>query len=414
LYYISQIIPLKKIDAQIHLIALWKFESNYITFEQGWMLNCNNKIESKNNMKIAIIIKEFPPKWLAGTEIATYNMASYLAKRGHEIHVITSHDDGLPNFNKEKGFYIHRIPIPKVRIIRGIIFTLNIFFKIRTIKPDIVHVQDLEMGISAYLSRKILKVPYIIWGRGSDVNLPNQFIRTTAKPILQNANAILALTEDMRIKLRKIYDTEIYVIPNGIDLEENNGVTIYPARKTDTKNILFVGSLYPVKGVEYLIIAMKIVHDKMPEARLIIVGDGEEREHLAVLSVNLGIQKYVQFVGKVPHEMVKTFMQQADVFVLPSLSEGLPNVILEAMACGLPIVASRVGGIPDTITNETNGYLIEPKDSDDLAKKIILLLQDYALLKKISENNRKIVKKYAWENVIFELEKIYELSIAKI
>jgi glycosyltransferase involved in cell wall biosynthesis len=104
-------------------------------------------------------------------------------------------------------------------------------------------------------------------------------------------------------------------------------------------------------------------------------------------------------------------MQQADVFILPSLSEGLPNVILEAMACGLPIVASRIGGIPDIIINETNGYLVEVKDTDAIAHKIMLLLQDGPLRKKISDNNRNLVKNYAWDNIIFELEKIYGLSI---
>jgi glycosyltransferase involved in cell wall biosynthesis len=157
---------------------------------------------------------------------------------------------------------------------------------------------------------------------------------------------------------------------------------------------------------------MKKIHEEMPDARLILVGDGEERERLAALSIQLGIQKYVQFVGEVPHEEVQTFMQQADVFVLPSLSEGFPNVILEAMACGLPIIASRVGGIPDIITNDINGYLVEVKDTNDMANKIMLLLSDDTLRKKISDNNRHLVKKYTWENVIFELEKIYELSIS--
>jgi glycosyltransferase involved in cell wall biosynthesis len=157
---------------------------------------------------------------------------------------------------------------------------------------------------------------------------------------------------------------------------------------------------------------MKKIHEEMPDARLILVGDGQERERLTAMSIQLGIQKYVQFIGAVPREEVKTYMQQADVFVLPSLSEGFPNVILEAMACGLPIIASRVGGIPDIITNDTNGYLVEAEDANDLANKIILLLSDDALRKKISDNNRYHVKKYEWESIILELEKIYKLSVS--
>ena len=92
-----------------------------------------------------------------------------------------------------------------------------------------------------------------------------------------------------------------------IDLEEYFGVTKSPERESGIKNILFVGRLNPVKGLQYLIMAMKLVHDKMPEARLILVGDGKERELLAALSKQLNIQKYVLFIGKVPHEKVKKF-----------------------------------------------------------------------------------------------------------
>jgi len=369
-------------------------------------------------MKIAIIISLFPPNKPGGTEIATYNLAKYLAKRGHEIYVITSYDEryylppGLPKIYKENGFYVHRISRSKIRIIGVFSFYVKIFLKIRTIKPDIVQVQSIDIGISAWLIKKILTIPYVVWGRGSDVYQLNRFGRIRSKLILKNADAILALTENMRITLKNICNTEIYIVPNGIDLEEYNGGTLFPDRKTGTKNILFVGTLRLVKGVQYLITSMKKIHEEMPDARLILVGDGEERERLAALSLQLGIQKHVQFIGIVPQEKVKTFMQQADVFVLPSLSEGFPNVIIEAMACGLPIIASRVGGIPDILTNDTNGYLVEAKDTHDMANKIILLLSDDALRKKISDNNRLLVKKYAWENVIFKLEKIYALSIS--
>jgi glycosyltransferase involved in cell wall biosynthesis len=362
-------------------------------------------------MKIAIIIGLFPPKCFNGTEIASYYLAEHLAKRDHEIHVITSHDEGLSNFDKEKGFYVHRIAYPEIRIIGILLFWLKIFFKIREIKPEIVQAQDISMGIPAWVIKKILKIPYVVWGRGSDVYCPCWYVRLTTNPILRNANAILALTENMQNKLNDNYNTQIYVVPNGINLEEYTGLTINSKRDFGIKNILFVGRLKPVKGVEYLIIAMKMVHDKMPDARLILVGDGEEREYLSALSIQLGIQKYVQFVGKVPHEKVQDFMQQADIFVLPSLSEGFPNVVLEAMACGLPIVASRVGGIPDIITNDTNGYLVEVKDTENLSNKILFLLQNDILREKISGNNKKLVKEYSWEKVVVELEKIYELSI---
>jgi glycosyltransferase involved in cell wall biosynthesis len=363
-------------------------------------------------MKIAIIVSRFPPKWLAGTEIGTYNLAKHLVKRGHEIHVITSRDEGQSNFDKENGFYVHRLAWSKIRFIGMLLFWMKFSLKIRTIKPDIVQVQDLSMAIPALVLRQTLNIPYVVWGQNDPEYGLNRFERITIKPKLHNADAILALTENMRLKLKNIYNTEIYIIPNGIELEKYNDVTIYSDRKTDTKNILFVGSLYPVKGVQYLITAMKKIHDEFPDARLIIVGDGDERERLAAQSIQLDIQKYVQFVGKVPHEKVKTFMKQADVFVLPSLSEGLPNVILEAMACGLPIVASSVDGIPDIIKNGIHGYLVEVKKPDEIAEKILILLRNDQLRNEISRTNLAEVKGYAWDSIIFKLENIY-LKILK-
>jgi glycosyltransferase involved in cell wall biosynthesis len=364
-------------------------------------------------MKIAIIVSHFPPKWSSGgTEIASYFMAEHLARRGHEVHVITSFDEGLPQESCEKGFYIHRVRMINIRLFGVLFFWRAIVETIRKIDPDLVHTQSLCSGIPALISKKILKIPYAVWAQGSDVYHPDWFTQLTSNMIVKNADSAIALTEDMKRVMQDLYDRDIAVVPNGFNIADYPDEPSFEDTATHGKSILFVGRLKSVKGVQYLITSMKKIHEEMPDARLILVGDGEERERLAALSIQLGIQQYVQFIGIVPHEKVKTFMQQADVFVLPSLSEGLPIVILEAMACGLPIVASRVGGIPDILTNDTNGYLVEAKDTNDMANKIILLLSDDALRKKISDNNRLLVKKYAWENVIFKLEKIYELSIS--
>jgi glycosyltransferase involved in cell wall biosynthesis len=362
-------------------------------------------------MKIVILVGVFPPKWLAGTEIATYYMAAQLAQRGHEVHVITSLDEGLPDESCEKGFYIHRIPLIKIRFFGALFFWRAMIGTIRKICPDLVHVQSLVYGMPALISKKMLKIPYAVWAQGDDVYRPDGFTKLTSKTVIKNADSAIALNEDMKRVMQNIYNRDIAVVPNGINMADYINEPGIKDGATRGKGILFVGRLVSVKGVQYLIRAMKQVHTKIPDARLIIVGDGEEREMLESLSLQLGIQNYVQFIGEIPHEKVQTYMQQAEVFVLPSLSEGLPNVIIEAMACGLPIVVSRVGGIPEIITNDTNGYLVEAKDTESIAKYIIVLLEDEKLRKKISDTNKQLVKKYTWENVIVELERLYHLSI---
>jgi glycosyltransferase involved in cell wall biosynthesis len=358
-------------------------------------------------MKIAILIFSFPPRWLAGTEIATDNLAEHLAQRGHEVTVITSHDEGLPEFHREKGCFIHRVVFPRIGIIGVLVFWIKILFIIRKDKPDIVHAQDLTMGIPAWLIRKIFDVPYILWGRGEDINNPGFFLRLTTRGLLRDASVVLALNDAMRIKMREKTSREIYVIPNGIDINRFRNSHAMPEGTKNRKRIIFIGRLIPVKGVRYLLHALKKVRIRVPEVQLIIVGDGDEREALKSLSMNLGIEKSVFFAGALPHDEVPRCLQQADILVLPSTSEGFPNVIIEAMVSGLPVVASRVGGIPDIISDHENGYLVDAGDIDALAERLILLLQDDSLRKTISENNTLKVRKYTWDHIIDELERFY-------
>lgn len=355
-------------------------------------------------MKIAILVGLFPPKWLAGTEIATYNLADHLARRGHEVHVITSHDAGLPDLSEENGFYIHRIVLPKIRFIGIVTFWAKVCLKIQKVKPDIVHSQSLLIG--AWAAKKILKTPYVIWGQGSDIYLPGRFIRMTSKPILQNADAVLALTEDMKQKMQEIYYREISVVPNGVDLERFK-ISLGDKKECDPKTIIFVGRLHPVKGVQYLIEAMVIVHREMPDVKLVLVGDGVERSRLEELAKRLDLNGCIQFAGQVPQERIPQIMHQADVFALSSLSESFGIVNLEAMAAGLPIVATNVGGIPDIIEEGVNGYLVNIKSPDEIADRILILLQNGEIWEKISANNKEKAELFTWDKVAGIVEKIY-------
>lgn len=361
-------------------------------------------------MKIALLVSLFPPKWLAGTEIATYNLADHLAQRGHEVHVITSHDDGLPYLSEENGFYIHRIAWSKIRLIGIVAFWIKICLMIWKIKPDIFQCQSLLSGIPAWMTQKFLNIPYVVWGRGSDIYLPGRFTRITSKIILQNADAALALTENMKQRMQEICDRRISVVPNGIDLERfkisSDGET-----GGNSKNIIFVGRLYPVKGVQYLIEAMAIIHRKMPNVKLIIVGDGVERSRLKELVKRLDLKGCIQFAGQIQQERIPLFMHQANIFAISSFSEGFPVVLLEAMAAGLPIVATNVGGIPEIVEEEVNGYLVNTKSPDEIANKIQILLQNNEMREEISANNREKAKLYSWDKVALKVEKEYQRVI---
>lgn len=364
-------------------------------------------------MKIAITIPLFPPKWLAGMEIATYNIAKHLARMGHEVHVITALDEGLPKESMEEGFHVHRIFWRKIRFVGVISFWAKVFLILRKVNPDIIHAQSIGICIPAFIAKKLLRKPYVVWGRGSDVYLPGKFIKSISKLVLKNANMVIALTDDMKREMQKICSRDVSVIPNGIDSERFENLSRESIRKKlkiedNEKIITFVGTLRPVKGLKYLIKAMKFMIEENKNVKLMLVGDGEEREELESLVEDFGLKERVEFIGRVQNEEIPQYLVTSDVFVLPSLSEGFPVTILEAMASELPIVATKVGGLPEIIKDGENGFLVEPKYPEKIAEMVLLVLGNDELRERISKKNKEKAKDYSWDCVVEQLECIYK------
>lgn len=364
-------------------------------------------------MKIAIIADLFPPRWIGGTEIATYNTAKSLAARGHEVHIITALDEELDPVSRVDGFTIHRLPLiktPRCRVNIGyIIWWGSVFRVIKGIKPDIVHVQDLQRGVPAYLAKKILGIPFVVWGQGDDV-YGTWFGKSVIAPlVLMHAATVIALSEQMKKVMIAIAPCKVSIVPNGIFLDQfRSQQERDDLKERDTKTIIFVGRLREVKGVRYLIDAMKIIHAADPEVKLIIIGEGEERQLIERRIIEYGLEHCITLTGAIPNEEVSTFLATSDIFLLPSLSEGFGIVIIEAMAAGLPIIASRVGGIPDLITDGKEGFLVEPKNPQQIAERVLYLINEEFLRKEISLKNRSIAEKYDWSLITQQLEEIYK------
>ena len=165
--------------------------------------------------------------------------------------------------------------------------------------------------------------------------------------------------------------------------------------------ILFVGFLRHEKGLDYLLKALKILSEEGINVELCIVGDGPYKSKLVNLAQSLNIADKVRFCGYLPlGAELQEFYARADVFVLPSISEGTPRVLLEAMARGVPIVAARVGGIPDIILHEQTGLLVSPGDEQDLASAIHRLIKDKKIGEKLIENGYSFARQHTLENFI--------------
>ncbi|MSU54445.1 MAG: glycosyltransferase family 1 protein [Candidatus Staskawiczbacteria bacterium] len=369
-------------------------------------------------MNIVILTAVFEARHIGGTEISTYYLARELVKMGHQVHIISSGDRTLPKESVEEGFFVHRIQYPVGSSLGMLSFWFKTFLYLRKIHVDIIHSQSVQMGLPCVAANLFLKKPYVVWGQGSDIYLPWKFKKIISAMIFSRASAIVALTLHMKNSIPKKYQHNVVIIPFGIDHQAFKGLSQEFARQQlaiapAEKIILFVGDLKTVKGVEYLIQALPIIKNTIPGVRLMLAGDGPERQALESLAKNNNVEKQAHFMGSTSHDKVIEYMAAADMLALSSLSEGLPNVLLEAMACGTPIVTTNVRGIPEIIQDGINGFLVEPKRPEQIAQQVIRLFSDNDLQKRISANNREQAKQYSWEIAADKFIELYSGIVNK-
>jgi glycosyltransferase involved in cell wall biosynthesis len=361
-------------------------------------------------MKIAILVKNYLPN-LGGTELAAYNIAIHLAQRHHDVHLMTGEEFTTTSIQKDNGdFLVYRLAFPQVPLIGISILWLKMVLTLRKIHPDLTHVQDISMSVPAFVTKKLFGIPYVVMTQGSDIYHPDTFDRLIRKTVLKNASGVIALTKDMKKRLQQVVDRDITVIPNGVD------ITPFQEMKRSShqmqKSLIFVGRIEQVKGIEYLLQAMVTVIQKYPQVRLVILGTGEDEARIQALAAILPLEKSVEFVGSVPHEEVPRYMADSDIFVLPSLSEGFPLVIVEAMAAGLPILATNVGGLKEVVQDRMNGFLVDPQNAGALADKLLFMLQNPVILDEMSRNNIQAATGYGWDHIIVRIEEVYQKKVS--
>ncbi|HEC92200.1 MAG TPA: glycosyltransferase family 4 protein, partial [Candidatus Atribacteria bacterium] len=225
---------------------------------------------------------------------------------------------------------------------------------------------------------------------------------------LDNSEYVFCVSKDIKdicIKLG-VSEEKLEIVPNGINKKIFHPMDRDFARKTvdiefDGKIVLYVGSYMPVKGIEYLLKAALTLLEKNKNLVFIFIGRGFEKMS--------GMHSNIKVIGPIEHEKIPFWLNSADLLVLPSLSEGRPNILLEAMACKTPILSTKVGGIPEIVKDNYNGILIPPKRSDLLEEKISIILENEGLLKKIGENGLRFIEKnnLYWEEIAKKVVRIY-------
>jgi glycosyltransferase involved in cell wall biosynthesis len=204
-------------------------------------------------------------------------------------------------------------------------------------------------------------------------------------------------------------DEKLLVMLNSVDLEKFNGKNRI-RESMERRKVLFVGRLAKEKGVEYLIRATPDILAKIENVSISIIGSGTLENSLKRLSRKVGVGERVLFVGNLDSNELTEEYSQADIVVVPSLSEGHALVPLEALACGTPVVGSRIDGIVESVIHGYNGLLVAPRDHKAIASAIVKLLSDDQLLKKLSDNARSSVRKFSWDETISKLIKGLAIS----
>lgn len=312
------------------------------------------------------------------------------------------------------GAIVPRIKEKKIRALLVPFLFLSLFFHIRKYEKDqnFVHAHWL---IPQGIIHAFCKKPYLVTGHGGDVGELNQSIfYLLKKRCLKKASAVTVVSKHLQNILKEKYDYEnSTVIPMGC-----NTAYFSPANRIENyfsqgsqKVVLFVGRLAEKKGVPYLIQAMQQVN-----ALLMIVGSGPLEEECRSLVSQLHLEHKIHFLGPKPHTQLRSIYASADVFVAPSITtksgdvEGFGLVILEAMASGLPVVASSSGGITDIIAHEGNGLLAEEKSSAQLAASINRLLDSPQLHAKLSQASLQTAADFDYSVIAQKYRAIMENS----
>lgn len=379
-------------------------------------------------MKILQVSSLFPPH-IGGIEHHVEVLSNKLVENGHEVTVYTSNVPKSKRYEVINGVKIYRFqslfsPLNN-QFIPGLFLKL-----ISKNRFDIIHVHShLHISSNITVFSKIFRKRLIILTSHGTVNYEgwknniNVFYnKTVAKWMLKSVDKIIALS----LKQADILEylgadpCNITIIPHGIDLSQINLARDTEKFKSlyglnDKNIILFVGGLIPRKGINYLIAAMKYVKS---DSVLLIVG-GELQGHPGVKEAleqqvkKLGL-KNVVFLGRVSKDDLERAYVISDVFVLPSISEGLPLTLLEAMAYKKCVVATDIPGNSDVIQNGKNGILVEAGNSQELGEKIDYLLANEGLGGKIGAAARKEVeKKYSWDVAFNKILEIYTKEVQK-
>ena len=387
-------------------------------------------------MKVLRPVDYFPPykKVSYGLQPTFYHLSREQVKLGIDVHVISG---GYPNqrrFKTIEGIKIHRVSKP---------YNLTMLYEIyrlcRQKKFDIIHLHATTGFSYSILHRfigklNIIKLVAHVHGDTKGINLVlerigNKFkIQSRDYSILREtivwhgADALITNSNFLKEELVSLYNIsrrKVYVAYNGVDLE-----TFYPRSSRQallsklgmnpkTPVIMYLGGFRPIKGPSYFLKAIENISDRKKDIKALFVGgvgplDILYREYFTRTLKTLERRGSLVTIGGISHVELPEYYSAVDAIVVPSLYDAFPKVILEAMACGTPVIASNVGGVPEIVSNRETGLLVKSANPDELTESIIEIVSNPELRERISAKARKLIENFSWRNSARHVMNVYQ------
>lgn len=371
-----------------------------------------------------------------GAQKYVLDLAHYFQSHGDEVFIAAGEDKNGYLFLEAKRLDIPTIFLRHVKQAVNPYHDLASIFELNRLMheltPDIIHLNSSKIGFTGALAGVLYKLKFKSYGirsviytaHGFVFNEPGKF-RSFYGLALEKLSArwkdcIICVSESDRqsaLNANIASQKKIITITLGIDSEKTKFLTRREAQKLLGVSGVVVGTianLYKTKGLKYFLMAAAMIcgGSSRTEPTFVVIGEGPERKALEYCIKKIGIKKHFLLIGAL--QDASRYLKAFDIFVLPSVKEGWPYTIMEALSASLPIVASRVGGISEIITHKKDGLLVEPKKTKDLAHSIIKLLENPKYAKQLGEEGYNLSKHLTIEKMIEETKKIYKRSFENL
>lgn len=371
-----------------------------------------------NSIRVAMITQRYYPH-VGGAERQLAALIPRLQHQGVEVHILTRrYQKNLAPFERVQGVPVHRLSMPGPKAAASLTFTAAALAHLHRLKPHLIHAHELlSPTTTAILAKRLLGTPVVAkvlrGGELGDIHKLQQrlFGRQRLAVFRRHVDTFISISREIDRELAglDIPASQRRFIPNGVDVERFK--PLLPAHRQALRSrlglagapvVLFTGRLEPEKQVQHLVSIWPQVQAAHPGATLLLVGTGSQ-EGLLKQQAGSG----VLFTG--PVDDVAPYLQAADLFVLPSATEGLSNALLEALAAGLPAIATSVGGAPDVIDHDRSGWLVPAGHKPALLEAIVTLLADNACRESMGQQGReRVMRDYSLPAVARSLLGLYQ------